>query len=200
MEMLSSLCLLHSPPDPKLTDGRFYQWQLCAGDVWLDVGNDHILEAQYSLPHTKGIKIYNTPYGWGVQNVASKHSRGEDAQKQLADLALSLSLSLCRAVSMDFNRMRVIKKSLRVRRLDDGTTVWVWYCTLRRKWTKYGDKVDGGQRVRLCSASPRVCAAVFGLNVFLLFFHSSAGFEGQTRTREERRHREPVPARPGRLL
>lgn len=98
--------------DPKLTDGRFYQWQLCAGDVWLDVGNDHILEAQYSLPHTKGIKIYNTPYG---------------------------------AVSMDFNRMRVIKKSLRVRRLDDGTTVWVWYCTLRRKWTKYGDKDSKGK-------------------------------------------------------
>ncbi|KAA8580230.1 hypothetical protein FQN60_005765 [Etheostoma spectabile] len=75
--------------DPKLTDGRCYQWQLNDGNGWMDVSNDHILEAQYSLPHTKSIKIYNTPYG---------------------------------ALSIDFNRMRVIGKSLRVRRLDDGNT------------------------------------------------------------------------------
>ncbi|TNN56242.1 Poly [ADP-ribose] polymerase 11 [Liparis tanakae] len=54
-------------------------------------------------------------------------------------------LHMCRAVSMDFNRMRVLKKTLRVRRLDDGKTVWVWYCTLRRKWTKYGDKDSKGK-------------------------------------------------------
>lgn len=59
----------------------------------------------------------------------------------------SLSLSLCRAVSIDFNRMRVSGKSLRVRRLDDGRTVWLWYCTLGRRWIKYGDEVDGGPRV-----------------------------------------------------
>lgn len=39
--------------------------------------------------------------------------------------------------------MKVIGKDLKVRRLDDGNTVWLWYCTLRRKWHKYGDKVDG---------------------------------------------------------
>lgn len=44
-------------------------------------------------------------------------------------------------MSIDFNKMRVYGKSLRVRRLDDGNTEWVWYCTLRRKWNKYGDKV-----------------------------------------------------------
>ncbi|XP_034718964.1 uncharacterized protein si:ch211-244b2.4 isoform X2 [Etheostoma cragini] len=93
--------------DPKLTDGRCYQWQLNDGNGWKDVSNDHILEAQYSLPHTRSIKIYNTPYG---------------------------------ALSIDFNRMRVIGKPLRVRRLDDGNTVWIWYCTLSRKWIKYGDK------------------------------------------------------------
>ncbi|XP_033470153.1 uncharacterized protein LOC117248988 isoform X1 [Epinephelus lanceolatus] len=93
--------------DPKLTDGRIYQWQLNDGNGWMDVSNDHVLESQYSLPHTKSIKIYNTPYG---------------------------------AVSIDFNRMRVYGKSLRVRRLDDGKTVWIWYCTLGRKWIKYGDK------------------------------------------------------------
>ncbi|TMS03024.1 Poly [ADP-ribose] polymerase 11 [Larimichthys crocea] len=97
--------------DLKLTDGRFYQWQLNDGNDWMDINNDHVIEAQYSLPHTKSIKIYNTPYG---------------------------------AVSIDFNKMRVYGKSLRVRRLDDGNTEWVWYCTLRRKWNKYGDKDSKG--------------------------------------------------------
>ncbi|XP_008277100.1 uncharacterized protein LOC103355182 [Stegastes partitus] len=96
---------------PKLTDGRFYQWQLNDGTGWKDVDNDHVLEAQYSLPHTKSIKIYNTPYG---------------------------------AVSVDFNKMRVYGKRLKVRRLDDGNTVWTWYCTLQRKWMKYGAKDSKG--------------------------------------------------------
>ena len=34
-------------------------------------------------------------------------------------------------------------KELKVRRLDDGNTEWIWYCTLLRKWIKYGDKVGG---------------------------------------------------------
>ncbi|CAJ1054741.1 uncharacterized protein si:ch211-244b2.4 [Xyrichtys novacula] len=99
-------------PGPNLTDGRLYQWQLNAGNSWEDINNDHIIEAQYSLPHTKSIKIYNTPYG---------------------------------AVSIDFKRLRVYGKNLRVRRLDDGNTEWVWYCTLRRKWIKYGDKDSKGK-------------------------------------------------------
>ncbi|RVE56656.1 hypothetical protein OJAV_G00223650 [Oryzias javanicus] len=92
---------------PKLTDGRLYQWQLNGGNGWKDIENDHILEAQYSLPHTKSIKIYNTPYG---------------------------------AVSIDFKRITVHGKNVKVRRLDDGNTVWVWYCILGRKWVKYGEK------------------------------------------------------------
>ncbi|XP_037316191.2 uncharacterized protein si:ch211-244b2.4 isoform X1 [Pungitius pungitius] len=96
---------------PKLTDGRCYQWQLNDGNGWLDVANDHIIEAQYSLPHTQSIKLFNTSYG---------------------------------AVSIDFNRMRVSGKNLRVRRLDDGRTLWLWYCTLGRKWTKYGDEDPKG--------------------------------------------------------
>ncbi|KAL0963031.1 hypothetical protein UPYG_G00348720 [Umbra pygmaea] len=40
-----------------------YKWQLNDGDGWKDIANDHILEAQYSQPKTKGIHIYNTPYG-----------------------------------------------------------------------------------------------------------------------------------------
>lgn len=50
-------------PDLTLTDGRFYQWQLDDGNTWMDLEHDHVIEAQYSLPHTKGMKIYNTPYG-----------------------------------------------------------------------------------------------------------------------------------------
>uniref|UniRef100_I3JZV8 Si:ch211-244b2.4 n=1 Tax=Oreochromis niloticus TaxID=8128 RepID=I3JZV8_ORENI len=95
----------------RLTDGRYYQWQLNNGRGWKDVENDHILEAQYSLPHTKSIKIYNTSYG---------------------------------AVSIDFKRMKVLGKKLRVRRLDDGNTVWIWYCMLGRHWIKYGAKDSKG--------------------------------------------------------
>lgn len=50
-------------PDPKLTSGQFYQWQLNDGNGWKDIDNDNIIEAQYCLPHSKSIKIYNTPYG-----------------------------------------------------------------------------------------------------------------------------------------
>lgn len=53
----------------------------------------------------------------------------------------------CSAVSIDFNKMRVYGKNLKVRRLDDGNTVWCWYCTLRRKWIKYGEKVESQQEV-----------------------------------------------------
>ncbi|KAF7669668.1 hypothetical protein LDENG_00151620 [Lucifuga dentata] len=91
----------------KLSDGRYYQWQLNDGKGWKDVDNDHIIEAHYSLPHTKRIKIYNTPYG---------------------------------VVNIDFKKMRVYGKSLKVRRLDDGHTTWFWYCSFRHKWVKYGEK------------------------------------------------------------
>uniref|UniRef100_A0A1A8CYE4 Uncharacterized protein n=2 Tax=Nothobranchius kadleci TaxID=1051664 RepID=A0A1A8CYE4_NOTKA len=97
--------------NPKLTNGKLYQWQLNDGRGWRDVKNDHVIEAQYSLPHTKSIKIYNTAYG---------------------------------ALSIDFSRMRVYGKNLKVRRLDDGNTIWLWYCTLHRRWMKYGDKDSKG--------------------------------------------------------
>ncbi|XP_015256375.1 PREDICTED: uncharacterized protein LOC107101827 [Cyprinodon variegatus] len=105
--------------NPQLTDGRPYQWQINDGKGWKDVENDHIIEAQYSLPHTKSIKIYNTPYG---------------------------------AVTIDFNRIRVYGKNLRVRRLDDGNTVWAWYCALSGKWMKYGEKDSKGNQGPVKSA------------------------------------------------
>uniref|UniRef100_A0AAY4DRX9 C3H1-type domain-containing protein n=1 Tax=Denticeps clupeoides TaxID=299321 RepID=A0AAY4DRX9_9TELE len=44
-------------------DGRPYRWQLDFGSGWRNIANDHILEAQYSLPGVKGIRIYNTSHG-----------------------------------------------------------------------------------------------------------------------------------------
>ncbi|KAK2832450.1 hypothetical protein Q7C36_015912 [Tachysurus vachellii] len=40
-----------------------YRWQLNLGNGWEDVANDYILEAQFSRPNTKGIRIFNTPCG-----------------------------------------------------------------------------------------------------------------------------------------
>lgn len=94
-------------PGPTLTNGRIYQWQLYDGNSWMDIENDHVIEAQYSLPENKGMKLYNLPIG---------------------------------SVCIDFERMRVIKKSLKVRRLDDGNTEWAWYVILSSKWTKYGEQ------------------------------------------------------------
>lgn len=100
-----------SSMDQKITDGRLYQWQLRDSSGWKDVANDHVIEAQYCLPHTKGMTIYNTKFG---------------------------------GVNIDFNAMRVRGKKLGVRRLDDGDTEWVWYCTLYNKWIKYGDRDPDG--------------------------------------------------------
>ncbi|CAN9508503.1 unnamed protein product [Ophioblennius macclurei] len=104
---------VHPPPSnaDQLSDGRSFQWQLKADGRWMDILNDHVIEAQYSLPHSKSIKLYNTPYG---------------------------------AVSIDFSHVRVIGKNLQVRRLDDGKSHWSWFCILRRKWIKYGEKDSKG--------------------------------------------------------
>ncbi|KAL2094615.1 hypothetical protein ACEWY4_009334 [Coilia grayii] len=50
-----------------------YQWQLHCGRGWKNIENDHILEAQYSRPCTKGIKIYNTAHG--AISIDFKHMR-----------------------------------------------------------------------------------------------------------------------------
>ncbi|XP_050962994.1 protein mono-ADP-ribosyltransferase PARP12 [Labeo rohita] len=55
-----------SSPSSAETNEEFdgpYRWQLKIGKGWENIANDHILEAQYSLPNTKGIKIYNTRAG-----------------------------------------------------------------------------------------------------------------------------------------
>lgn len=50
-------------PGLKLTDGKRYQWQLSNGTSWKNIQNDQVIEINYCLPSTKGINIYNTPYG-----------------------------------------------------------------------------------------------------------------------------------------
>lgn len=45
-------------------------------------------------------------------------------------------------MKIDFSRMRVLNKSLKVRRLDDGRSKWIWYCMLSQKWKNYGHKVE----------------------------------------------------------
>lgn len=49
--------------DQTLTNGKFYQWQLHDGKTWLNIEHDHVIEALYSLPENKGMKLYNSPYG-----------------------------------------------------------------------------------------------------------------------------------------
>ncbi|KAJ8366651.1 hypothetical protein AAFF_G00348100 [Aldrovandia affinis] len=44
-------------------DRRPYAWQIDSGKGWKDIDNDHIIEAQYSRPSAKGIKLYNTRFG-----------------------------------------------------------------------------------------------------------------------------------------
>lgn len=71
--------------DMTLDDGRPYQWQLQAGRDWLDLANDHILEAQYSLPNTSGIRIYGTPYGVVSIDFQKMRVRGQDMRVRRLD-------------------------------------------------------------------------------------------------------------------
>ncbi|XP_010885693.1 protein mono-ADP-ribosyltransferase PARP12 isoform X2 [Esox lucius] len=54
-----------------------YKWQLNDGHDWMDIANDHILEAQYSQPHARAIKLYNTPYGEVCIDFNSMRVRGK---------------------------------------------------------------------------------------------------------------------------
>ncbi|XP_076860832.1 zinc finger CCCH-type antiviral protein 1 [Brachyhypopomus gauderio] len=100
--------------------GRAYRWQMDVGEGWEDVANDYVLEAQYSRPNTKGIRIYNTPYG---------------------------------AVSIDFTKMRVLKKTnLRVRRKDSPQTEWLWHYRGNHGWSEYGEKDSKGKASSVSSS------------------------------------------------
>ncbi|KAJ8392356.1 hypothetical protein AAFF_G00077200 [Aldrovandia affinis] len=97
-------------------DGRPYRWQIKSGSRWENIANDHIIEAQYSCPNAKGIRLFNTPFG---------------------------------AISIDFNKMKVLKKKLQVRRFSSSQpgleTEWVWYCSGNHSWIEYGKKDSRGK-------------------------------------------------------
>ncbi|KAK6482725.1 protein mono-ADP-ribosyltransferase PARP12-like [Huso huso] len=107
---------------PTETHDKPYQWQLNSGESWRDIANDHVLEAQYSLPGARGIKIYNTIYG---------------------------------AIVIDFNKMRIHKKKIRVQRksFDDcgQETEWLWYYHGNNGWIEYGQKDSKGSATSLKS-------------------------------------------------
>ncbi|MGH0134151.1 UNVERIFIED_CONTAM: hypothetical protein FKN15_029284 [Acipenser sinensis] len=104
------------------TNDKPYKWQLNSGESWRDIANDHVLEAQYSLPGARGIKIYNTIYG---------------------------------AIVIDFNKMRIRKKKIRVQRksFDDcgQETEWLWYYHGNNGWIEYGQKDSKGSATSLKS-------------------------------------------------
>ncbi|XP_051547251.1 protein mono-ADP-ribosyltransferase PARP12-like isoform X2 [Myxocyprinus asiaticus] len=110
-------------PSPVESDGdsdRPYRWQLDMGKGWEDIANNYVIEAQYSCPNTKGIKIYNTCAG---------------------------------AISIDFTKMRVLKKSnIKVRRKGSRQTEWLWWYRGDQSWSCYGEKGSKGKASPLQSS------------------------------------------------
>ncbi|XP_053506794.1 protein mono-ADP-ribosyltransferase PARP12 isoform X1 [Ictalurus furcatus] len=97
-----------SSSDSDTDSSKPYRWQLNLGSGWVDVENDYVLEAQFSRPNTKGIRIFNTP---------------------------------CGALSIDFTRMRILKKgNLRVRRKGSKYSEWLWYYRGNHGWYQFGKK------------------------------------------------------------
>lgn len=43
--------------------GKHYEWQLCSGQQWSPIANDHVIECNYCQPGARGITI-NTHMGW----------------------------------------------------------------------------------------------------------------------------------------
>ncbi|XP_051977046.1 protein mono-ADP-ribosyltransferase PARP12 [Xyrauchen texanus] len=110
-------------PSPVESDGdsdRPYRWQLALETGWMDIAHDYVLEAQYSCPNTKGIKLYNTCFG---------------------------------AISIDFTKMRVLKKSnIKVRRKGSRQTEWLWWYRGDQSWCSYGEKGSKGKASPLQSS------------------------------------------------
>ncbi|XP_043564693.1 uncharacterized protein si:ch211-244b2.4 [Chiloscyllium plagiosum] len=90
---------------------KHYQWQIRDSKGWNDIKHDHVIEAQYSMPGTKGMKLYHTK---------------------------------CGMISIDFNKMRVHGKDLKVRRktLENSPVKdeWLWYYHCKHNWKLFSDK------------------------------------------------------------
>ncbi|KAJ8262004.1 hypothetical protein GJAV_G00161000 [Gymnothorax javanicus] len=106
------------------TDGRPYCWQLNSGQGWKNIANDHIIEAQYSRPSARGIKLYNTRFGVVSINF----------QK----------MKIHRKTGLQVRRWSSSQPGL--------ATVWLWYCRRNHGWVQYGEKDSGGKAAPVKSA------------------------------------------------
>ncbi|XP_041113256.1 zinc finger CCCH-type antiviral protein 1-like [Polyodon spathula] len=108
---------------PTETHDKPYKWQLNSGENWRDIENDYVIEAQYSLPGARGIKIYNTIYG-----------------------AIDINFNKMRIRK---KKIRVQRKSFD----DCGQeTEWLWYYHGNSGWIEYGQKDSKGSATSLKSS------------------------------------------------
>ncbi|XP_078077216.1 uncharacterized protein LOC144499037 [Mustelus asterias] len=91
--------------------GKHYQWQIKDRKGWNDIKCDHIIEAQYSMPETKGIKLYNSKYGMIAIDFNKMQVRGKDLQVQRKTFANSAEKD-----------------------------EWLWYYRCKHKWKKFSAK------------------------------------------------------------
>ncbi|KAI1882115.1 hypothetical protein AGOR_G00247360 [Albula goreensis] len=113
-----------SSRDRKDLDRRPYVWQIDGGHGWEDIENDHIIEAQYSQPKVKGIKIYNTLFG-------------------------AVSIDFNRMKVREKTKLRVRRYTSKQA---SQKTEWIWYYNSNHGWVPFGKKDSKGQTASVTSA------------------------------------------------
>ncbi|XP_067855363.1 protein mono-ADP-ribosyltransferase PARP12 [Heptranchias perlo] len=92
-------------------EGKNYQWQVNDGQGWNDIKSDYIIEAQYSLPGAKGIKLYNSRYGKIAIDFNKMKVCGKDLQVQRKNFPSS-----------------------------PNKDEWLWYYRCNHKWKQFSAK------------------------------------------------------------
>ncbi|XP_035283555.1 protein mono-ADP-ribosyltransferase PARP12 isoform X1 [Anguilla anguilla] len=105
-------------------DGRPYRWQLNSGSGWKNIENDHIIEAQYSRPSARGIRLYNTRFG-------------------------VIAIDFKKMKVLKKTGLRVRRWSSSQAGLN---TEWVWYCSRKNDWVQYGEKDSKGKVASVTSS------------------------------------------------
>ncbi|XP_038637081.1 uncharacterized protein si:ch211-244b2.4 [Scyliorhinus canicula] len=90
--------------------GKQYQWQIKDRIGWNDIDCDHVIEAQYSMPEKKGIKLYNSAYGMISIDFNKMQVHGKDLQVQRKTVANS------------------------------PKDEWLWYYRCEHKWKQFSAK------------------------------------------------------------
>ncbi|KAJ8381952.1 hypothetical protein SKAU_G00027300 [Synaphobranchus kaupii] len=106
-----------SSGENEANDGRPYRWQLNNGSGWKNIENDHIIEAQYSRPSARGIKLYNTRFG--VVSIDFK------------------KMKVLKKAGLRVRRWSSSQPGLE--------TEWLWYCSMNHNWMQYGEKDSSGK-------------------------------------------------------